>query len=329
MNPPSTSAEPPRQPQHSAPSKAARAASTVFAVAIAGLLAFTAIGKGFYPNLKEIRVEGTDWVLRDGVLDKGIAGFEVLVLIAALALHRRWWAWLLNAVFFAALAGFSAFKSWHGEACGCAGGLVEFPKYFMFALDVVIALASVAMAVALKGPKPVAAAVLVASGLFGWSGWVAADATTPPRRAETAQKHEGKTAVQRLFEAEPLRDIREQPAGGPAWMVCAFDPTCHICEAMKPLINFKREELAETGDPVLQIREFSIPDMEKQIGIEPFAWETPTVFIVQDGVVRKIWSGAVLEEFSAERFQEIYDTLAAGGYPESDIPAWARPAAQP
>lgn len=299
--------------------------STVFASLIAGLLGFTAFAKFVYPQTKPIVIDGTDLSISGKLFDQSIAGFEVIVLIAALALHRYWGAWLLNAIFFASLAGYSGFKSYHGEACGCAGSLVEFPKFFMAGLDVVIAAASIAMAGWLRAPRvmlPFAAAVAIGAG-FG--GWTLSNLTTPPKRAETAEKHGGKTAAQRLFESDLLREARESSAaGGPAFLVFCHDPTCHICEAMKPLIDFKLEEYDQTEDPVMRIRQFSIPELESSLKIEQHAWETPTLFLLQNGTVTKLWAGKALEDFTPERLQEIYDTAAAGGYPAPEAPEWTR-----
>lgn len=296
--------------------RSARRLATTMMLVVVGLLAFTAYAKWFYPSTKTINVEGTEWVIAGQTLDRSIAGFEVVVLILAAALHRKWWAWLLNALFFGGLAGYSCFKSWHGESCGCAGELVKFPPYFMFGVDVVIVLISLGVSLALRAPGKAALAALVAAIAAGGAGWVLADRTTPPRRVETAKQYEGKLAHQRLFESQLLEDIRAQPEGGPAWLIFCYDPTCHICEEMKPVIEFKLQELEETADPVLQVRMLSIPEMEKdeRVKIEAFAWETPTLFVVQDGAIVKKWAGNELEKFTPERFQEIYDAAASGAY---------------
>ncbi|HBS28048.1 MAG TPA: hypothetical protein DEB06_01035, partial [Phycisphaerales bacterium] len=289
-------------------------AALVLALLIAGLLGFTAYAKGFHPNPKPVTLEWTGQVIPGATFDRSIAVFEVVVLVLALALHRKAWAWGLNAVFFAALGGFGAFKSWHGEACGCFAQLFDPPAYSMAAVDGVIVLVSLGMASALglRGRAlPVFAGLALGAGIFGW---VFADGVTPPRRAETAQKYEGKTAVDRLIESAAFDDIRTQPDGGPAWLVFCFDPTCHICEAMKPLVEFQRDSLAETGDPVMQIRQLSIPELEKAHGIETHAWETPTLFIYAGGKVTRLWTGNQLEEFQPERLQEIYDRTASGEF---------------
>lgn len=300
----------------------ARRAALIVAVLLAALLGFTAYAKFFYPNLKPLVLNGAATTMSNSVIDRGTAGLEVVLLLMILALYRRWWLWLGAAVFFGGLAGYSCFKSWHGESCGCAGGLVEFPKYVMFGVDVVVAGVSLALAAGLGARRGAVIGALVLALMAGALGWQASSATTPPRRQEMAQKHEGKLAHDRLLASPLMQDIREQPAGGAAWLVFVHDPTCHICEAMKPTIDFKMAELAETLDPVLQVRTFSVPEMEKdeRVRIETFAWETPTMFIVQDGRITKMWRGKELEEFKPDQFQAIYDTMESGGYPAEEAP---------
>jgi hypothetical protein len=290
------------------------------ALAIASLLLFTAYAKALHPNPKPVTIEWLESQVPGPAFDRTLAGLELLVAFAILALHRRAAAWLVNVLFFAALAGYALFKSWHGEACGCFAALWDPPPYSTFALDTMIVILSLILARALRAPRPMIAATAAVSLFFAAAGWAASDATTPPRRADTAQLHANKRAHTRLLESEPMRDLREQPPGGPAWLICAFDPTCHICEDMKPLIEFKRDELAETNDPILQVRIFSITELEKTLGIETFAWETPTIFVVQNGRITKLWSGNILENYTPERFQEIYDTLSSTGYAPGDAP---------
>jgi len=307
--------------QPAKPSSSAKLFATTIAVLVVALLAFTAYAKFVYPSAKPVIVEGLNITLDGKAFDRGIALFEVLILIGLLAFHRFAWVWLLNALFFGALAGYSCFKSWHGESCGCAGGLVEFPKYFMFGVDVVVVILSLAVAGALGASRVLLPVTLVGAILAGGAGWLASDATTPPKRTETAVKYEGKLAHERLFESPVMEDIRlmsvEEDAA--AWLIFCHDPTCHICEAMKPVLEFHKDGLEESLDPVLQIRMFSIPDLEKdeKVKIEAFAWETPTLFVVQNGKITKKWSGKELEGFSEADYQKIYDTCASGGYPET------------
>lgn len=316
------------------PKRAAHAAALVFAILIAGLLGFTAYAKAFHPNPKPVEFAWTGAEIPGTLFDRSVAAFEVVVLILAIALHRMPWAWALNALFFAALAGYGAFKSWHGEACGCFAKLFDPPPYSMAIIDTVIVVLSLAMASWLglkRALIPVAIVGVLGAGAFGWAF---SDATTPPRRAETAQKYEGKTAVQRLIESPAFEDIRTQPEGGPAWLVFCYDPTCHICEAMKPLFDFQKETWEQEGGFVLRAREYSIPDLQTEQGIETHAWETPTLFVYADGQVTRTWSGNQLEDFPAERLQEIYDKVLSGeflvpGQPGEDGAPQETPAPQP
>lgn len=309
-----------------APSKAAYAFALVVALLVVGLLGFTAYAKSFYPNKGEVMIEGLNLSLEGHVFDRGIAAFELFVAVMLLGLHRFWGAWMLNALLFGALGGYSLFKSWHGESCGCFAKLWSPPPYSMFAVDVVIVLVSMLLSLALRAPKAIIPVTLAGSLVTAAAGWAASDATTPPKRAETALLHAGKLAHARLLESELLRDVREQPEGGPAWLICAFDPACHICEAMKPLIQFKQDEYTENADPILQIRQFSIPDLVTQVGIEAHAWETPTIFVVSNGAITRLWSGKALEDFTPERLDAIYSTLEAGGYPPEEAPPLVAPA---
>jgi hypothetical protein len=93
---------------------------------------------------------------------------------------------------------------------------------------------------------------------------------------------------------------------------------------MKPTMDFMKETWEQQGDPVLQIREFSIPDIERDLKIENYAWTTPTLFIVSEGKITRLWSGKELEDFTPERLQEIHDKVASGEYLQ---PAPAAPSA--
>jgi hypothetical protein len=308
------------------PAAVVRTAALIAALLIAGLLFFTGYAKAAYPNPKDIQVEHLDVTIAGPTFDRAVAGIEAAIAVIIIGLHRKWPAWILSALFFGALAGYSFFKSWHGESCGCFSKMFDPPPYSMFAVDALIVAISLGLTAALRAPRVLLPLSIVGVLVAAGAGWAASDMTTPPRRSEPPPEANNKLAHTRLLESEPMKDIREQPEGGPAWLVCAFDPTCHICEAMKPLIDFKREELAETNDPILQIREFEVPRMETELGIQQWTWETPTIFVVQDGKITKLWSGKVLEDFTPERFQEVYDTLSAGGYPPEDAPPLTAPA---
>jgi hypothetical protein len=272
------------------------------AVLIAALLAFAAFTKFAFPNPKQVG------------FDYATGAIEVVLVGALLAFHRAWAMWAFCIVFFAGMTGWSAFKSFHGEACGCFAAFWEPPKFFTVALNSVIIAISMGLMARCGGTLPLVTGVLSMALAASGIGWVVSDTMTPPKRAETAEKHGGKIAAQRLLESELLADIAKQPEGGPAWLIFAFDPTCHICEQLKPFVEFKTSELTETQDPVLQIRSVNIPETEKTTGIEAFAWETPTLFIVQDGKIAKQWTGKALETWDATNLQAIYDELSSGTF---------------
>lgn len=299
------------------PSCCRRAARDPLALAVAilmvAVLGFATFAKFYAPNPKELALE----------YSVGVA--ESFVILAALVFHRRWWMWSGLAIMWAGLAGWSFFKSWHGEACGCFSTLWEPPPYTTGTLDSVFAVISLGLAARRgAGGRHVlgAAALAILAGLIGW---MAADAKTPPRRVEVAQVHGGKEARHRLLESDLMADIREQPEGGPAWLIFVYDPDCHICEGIKPFMEFLQAGYEETGDPVMQIRMFSIPDLEKETGIETYAWETPTIFIVHSGHITRTWKGKEVEGWTDQEITEIYEQVAAGEHAEPEQPGSPAP----
>ena len=293
------------------PRRASSGFTIVPALIISALLGFAAFTKFAYANPKQL------------AFDYATGTIEVLMVIALLSFRRRWPMWALLTVFFAGMTGWSLFKSLHGEACGCFAAFWEPPKFFTVAMNSVIIAASLAVMARLGATLPIITGVLSISVAAGGTGFVISDAATPPKRAETAQKHGGKLASQRLLESTLLADVVAQPADGPTWMIFAYDPTCHICEGIKPFIQFKTDELSSAADPIMQIKSINIVESEKTTGIEQFAWETPTIFLVQQGVIVKSWAGKVLEGWSDTNLQEIYDQLASGKFQPDPPPASA------
>lgn len=287
---------------HRSPRKWTDPVTLVPALLIAGLLAFAAFTKFGFANPKQVAFDYATGVL------------EIVILVSLVALHRAWAMWAFTVVFFAGMTGWSAFKSYHGEACGCFAAFWEPPKFFTVALNSGVIAVSLGLMARCGGTLPLITGVISMALAASGVGWVVSDAMTPPKRADTAEKHGGKIASQRLLESALLADIKAQPPGGPAWLIFAYDPTCHICEQLKPFIEFKAEELTSTEDPVLRIRSVNIPESEKTTGIEVFAWETPTLFVVQDGVITKQWAGKVLETWDASPLQQIHDDLMNGTF---------------
>lgn len=281
------------------------------AALMAAVLGFAIFAKFYAPNPKMLALEYT------------VGAAEAVILVGMFAFHRAWWAWSGLTLMWAGLAGYSFFKSWHGEACGCFSTLWEPPQYFTAVLDSIFALLALGMSVRRGASGGIALGTVALALVCGAAGWAAGDQTTPPRRAETAKKHEGKDAKTRLFESDLMADIREQPEGGPGWLVFCFDPTCHICEEIKPFMEFKQAGYEETGDPVMQIRMFSIPELKEQIAIETYAWETPTVFVVRNGKITRSWSGKALEGWTDKEIDETYNKIADGEYDKPEQPAEA------
>lgn len=285
---------------------AADPVALVIASVMALVLAFAIFAKFYAPNPKQMTLEYV------------VGAAEAAVLVGMFVLHRRWWTWSGLTLMWAGLAGYSFFKSWHGEACGCFSTLWEPPLYFTAVLDSVFALLALGVSVRRGASGGIAAGTLALALACGAVGWFVGDQTTPPRRAETAQKHDGKDAKTRLFESEQMADIRAQPEGGPGWLVFCFDPTCHICKEIKPFMEFKQAGYQETDDPVMQIRMFSIPDLEMETGIEVHAWDTPTIFIVRNGKITRSWSGKALEGWTDKQIDETYNKIADGEYDEPE-----------
>lgn len=283
------------------------------ALLMAGVLGFAIFAKFSAPNPKEL------------ALDYTVGAIQTIVLIGMLAFYRRWWTWSALTVLWAGMAGWSFFKSWHGESCGCFSTLWEPPPYSTGILDSLFVLASAGISVRRGASTGVAVTSVVLAIAAGALGWVAAEEKTPPRRAETAQIHGGKEAKDRLLASDLMADIREQPAGGPAWLIFAHDPDCHICEGILPFMEFFQAGYEETGDPVMQIRMFSIPDLVADAGIETHAWETPTIFIVHSGNITRTWTGNQVEGWTDKEISEIYDEIASGGYAEPEEAAQESP----
>ncbi len=283
------------------------------AVLMALVLGFAIFAKFYAPNPKQVTLEYV------------VGAAQSLVILGMFAFHRAWWAWSGLTLMWAALAGYSFFKSWHGEACGCFTTLWEPPPYFTAVLDSVFAIAALGLSVRRGSPRGVAVGVLACALLCGGIGWFVGQATTPPRRAEVAKQYEGKDAKTRLFESDLMADIREQPEDGPGWLIFCFDPSCHTCEEIKPFMEFKQAGYEEIGDPIMQIRMFSLPEVQEQTGIEVHAWETPTIFIVRDGRITRSWSGKVLEGWTDKEIDETYEKIANGEYDEPEPEPEATP----
>lgn len=256
------------------------------ALLIVAVLGFAAYAKFTGPNPHE-KIPGTDVLL-----DHAVAAVEVLVIVGLLALHRLKAAWLVVAVMFAGFAGYAGFYTILGRSCGCFGNLWKPPLGVTLAIDAVFALAALGLA----RRRGASARLLIPTAIIGVlacaGGYLYAD--SKPRQETIAAKYENKDGPQRLLESELLADVRALPAGSPAYYLFVFDPDCHVCEEMMPRVDWEAGEYESTADPVLQVRKFSVNDLESQHGIERWAFApTPFVVVVRDGqVLRGLpWQG--------------------------------------
>lgn len=98
------------------------------------------------------------------------------------------------------------------------------------------------------------------------------------------------SAPERALRSSLFEDIMQQADGGPAWFVFVYDPACEVCMAKKPDIDDWELILSEEQNTIMQIRQISKEDAERDAQIEYYAWRgSPVVFIVQDGVVTHRW----------------------------------------
>lgn len=270
-----------------APRKGFDAVAFTAALLVSGVLGFAALAKFTGPNPNEK-------ILDTGILlDYAVAGVEVIVILGLLALHRVKYAWLITAIMFAGFAGYAGFYALVlKRSCGCFGKLWTPPLGVTLAIDIAFVFLSLAMAKRRGAKLGIIFATLGIAGLASFAGYKYAD--SKPRQETVAAKYENKDGPQRLLESSLLADLRDLPAGSPAYYIFVFDPDCHVCEGMKPIIEFQTADLEANADPDLQVRQYSVPDLEAQVGIERWAFSpTPFVIVVKDGQVLRTlsWNG--------------------------------------
>jgi hypothetical protein len=242
------------------------------ALLISGVLGFAALAKFTGPNPNE-KIPGTDFLL-----DYAVAGVEVIVILGLLALHRVKYVWLLTAIMFA------GFYTALGRSCGCFGKLWTPPLGVTLAIDIAFVFLSLAMAKRRGAKLGLILPTLAIAGLACFAGYKYAD--NKPRAETTQVQYENKDAPQRLLESALLADLRDMPAGAPAYYIFLYDPDCHVCEEMKPIVEMDAGNLDSSADADLQVRMYSIPELETQLGIERWAWMgTPSVVVIKDGQV--------------------------------------------
>lgn len=253
------------------------------------ILQFAAVAKALGPNPKLLALQPGQhpWFPNGLLLDYVVAVGELVVTLLLMGFHRRRFVWPLVSMMFAAFAGYALYWTVRGEKCGCFGKLWEPPLGTSLAIDVAMVFLALLVGGALGLKKGVIALVLALSVGMGGAGFVIADRLAPPKRTEVV----GQSGADRLLASDVLKDVREQPPGGPRWYVFIYDPSCHVCEQMKPMVEMFEQQYA-AGAPNLRVRQFSVPDLKAQVGIEDYEWmPTPTVLLIKDGAVVRVWRG--------------------------------------
>lgn len=254
------------------------------------VLQFAAVAKILGPNPKLFLIQPGQHGFEHGVLlDYAVAVGELVVVLLLMAWHRCRLIWPLVALMFAGFAGYALYWTMRGEKCGCFGKLWEPPLGVSLGIDLAMVFLSLLIAGAMRVPKALVALVLAVCVGAGFAGYKGAERLAPPKRTEVP----GMTGQDRLLASELLKDAREQAASGagPRWYVFIYDPGCHVCEQMKPMIEMFEQQYGE-GDPNIRIRKLSVIEIQEKTGIDTFEWNpTPTALLIKDGAVEKVWRG--------------------------------------
>lgn len=260
----------------------------VVALAASLILQFAAVAKILGPNPKLFLIQPGQHGFEHGVLlDYVVAVGEMLVVMLLMAWHRSRFIWPLVSMMFAVFAGYSLYWTLRSEKCGCFGKLWEPPLGVTLGIDIAMMFVSLLVAGSLRLNKVLIAMVLALNLAVGAGGYIMAERLAPPKRTEVV----GSKGEDRLLASDLLTDIRDQPAGGPRWYIFIYDPDCHICEQLKPLVEMYETQYA-AGDPNLRIRKLSIGEIKERTGIETYEWNpTPTAILIKDGKVEKLWRG--------------------------------------
>ncbi len=307
---------------------ALRAMQIALTSIISAFLLFAAYSKFFYANPKLVLLDPANWTLHPKglLLDHVVAVAEIVMVLALLVFHRRALMWAITAVLFAGFCGYALFLLLRGEPCGCFATLWEPPKGFTVVLDTVFMAAAIALAAWGGLRKPLI--VLTAIGMLGafGVGYAVSREITPPT-SEQAIQHEiertGKSPFDALLESDLLADVRADNASGTAYYLFIYDPDCHHCEMMLPIVQAKQRELDDFEDPVMRIRILTVHEIEAALGISQFAWSpTPTVVLVRNadfvrdnGEPRKTngSDAAMPDEAYKTAYEELNELLRSGG----------------
>lgn len=94
------------------------------------------------------------------------------------------------------------------------------------------------------------------------------------------------TNAARTLIASNLLGAERENDMGVAFYIFVHDPACHVCEEYKPIVLEAMQRYADEDNPIVQVREFSVPFLQEHLRIEHWAWEsTPTVIILKDGAI--------------------------------------------
>jgi len=306
---------------------ALRAAQVALTCIISAFLLFAAYSKLFHANPKLVLLDPAAWTLHPKglLLDHVVAVAEIIMVLALLVFHRRALMWAVTAVLFAGFCGYALFLLLRGEPCGCFAMLWEPPKGFTVILDTVFMAAALALAAWAGLRKQLI--VLTAIGMLGafGVGYAVSRQITPPTSKQAIQQEierTGKSPFDTFLESELLADVRADNASGTAYYLFIYDPDCHHCQMMLPLVQAKQRELDDYEDPVMRVRIFNVRDIEAAIGISQFAWSpTPTVLMVRNadfvrdnGLPRKTnGNDAALPDEAYKKAYEELDALLRGG----------------
>lgn len=272
-----------------APGYFASGVSFLVALLASLILQFAAVAKILGPNPKLFAIQPGQHGFADGVLlDYVVATGELVFGLLLMAFHRKRFVWPLVSMLFAAFAGYAFYYTFiRGEKCGCFGKLWEPPLGVSFAIDISMVFIALMVGGMLRLSKVAIVLVLLLNLALGYAGNTLAQRLAPPPRTETP----GLTGADRLLASDLMKDIREQPPGSPRWYIFVYDPGCHVCEQMKPIVDMFEQQYA-AGDPTLRIRQFSVPDLKAQLSIDDFEWSpTPTALLVHEGKVERTWRG--------------------------------------
>jgi hypothetical protein len=94
------------------------------------------------------------------------------------------------------------------------------------------------------------------------------------------------TMAARTLVASNLLSAERSDEWGVACYVFVHDPACHVCEELKPIVFDAKQRYADEENPLIQVREFTVPFLQQHLKIDFWAWNgTPTVLVIKDGAI--------------------------------------------